>query len=311
MDYWQEVAICVNYEAQEGVTEILINHGAKGVAMEGDIIMQQALDAKQGDYYPSFTGNPEIAIKAYFSEPKTHSQLMQLLDAVHQLTEFGLNVGEVSLTWRIVCDEDWANAWKSHYHPMTIGNVVIQPSWERLPPQKGRIQVTLDPGMAFGTGTHPSTRMCIEALQKILLTRKRVWDIGTGSGILAIVASKLGATHIEAVDLDPVAIRVCSFNAQLNQVGLEPKEGSIDQLSGKADVIIANIIADVIIDILPQVSEKLSNEGYFLASGIIKQRASEVKQQGAIHGLKLKWEQQEGEWVFYCFQQGELGYGKN
>lgn len=305
MSYWQEVEINVNYEAQEAVSEILMNLGAKGVAIEGDIIMRQALVDRLGDYYPHFTGSEQVAIKAYFSQHKTEKELQQLLNTVQDLVKFGLNVGKVKLDWKIVCDAEWADAWKDHYHPIIVGDVVIQPSWEMLSPQDNKVYVTLDPGMAFGTGTHPSTYMCIEALQQVDLIDKIVWDIGTGSGILAITAAKLGAKQVKAVDIDPVAVKVCSQNAQLNQVDFQLEQGSIEQISGTADIIVANIIADVIIELLPQICSKLQPKGLFFASGIINQRAAEVRQEAYKQGLRQKWKNRQDEWVFYCFSQGE------
>ncbi len=306
MNYWQEVEIIVNYEAQEAVSEILMNQGAKGVAIEGDIIMQQALADRLGDYFPHLTGSEQVAIKACFSKYKTERELQHLLKSVQDLDKFGLNVGRVKLNWKIVCDKEWADVWKDHYHPINIGKVVVQPSWEILPPQDNKVYVTIDPGMAFGTGTHPSTFMCIEALQQMDLADKVVWDIGTGSGILAITAAKLGAKQIEAVDIDPVAVKVCSLNAELNQVNLKPKQGSIDQINGTADVIIVNIIADVIIELLPQICSKLPPKGLLFVSGIINQRAEEVRQEAYQLGLQQEWENRQGEWVFYCFSQGEV-----
>lgn len=303
---WQEVQVIIHYEAQEALSEILTNIGAQGIAIEGDILIKEARENKWGDYFPepySFQAD-HVSVKAYFYDQKTESELLDLAATARGLKEFGLEVGDVQVTARIVHEQDWATAWKAYYHTTIIDKVVVQPSWESYTPASDQIHVILDPGMAFGTGTHPTTSMCIQALQKIPVENKKVWDIGTGSGLLAIVAAKLGAGAVKAVDTDPVAVKVANENSEINQVQLTALQGSLELLTEQADIIIANIIADVIIDLLPQVKEKLVLGGIFIASGIIQSRSSEVLKAAQAIGLSVEFEQTDGEWVCYCFKLG-------
>lgn len=304
---WQEVTVLVHQEAAEAVSELLYNHGAQGVAFEGDALIQEAKVNNWGDFYPDLAGGgDQILVKAYFYEHKTDQELEQIKQAVENLSEFGLKVGSVKLTKKVIFEEDWANAWKQYYHPIRIGRVIIEPSWNPYPdPGPGDIVVTLDPGMAFGTGTHPSTAMCIEALQEIPIENCIVWDVGTGSGLLAITAAKLGAERVEAVDIDPVAVEVCQQNAEINQTAIRVQQGSLDKLDGRADVIAANIIADVIIDLLPLAYQRLKPEGVILASGIIDSRGDDVKGEALNCGFEVLFKLQQDEWILFAFKRSE------
>lgn len=309
-DSWQEIQVTIHHESQEALTEILNELGAQGVAIEGNALIEEARRNNWGDYFPvpESSNEDHVTVKAYFYEQKTSEDLENLAETAKALKEFGLEVGTVKVTASLVYEQDWANAWKAHYHTTVIDNVVIQPSWETYTPSEGQIHIVLDPGMAFGTGTHPTTSMCIQALQNIEISEKRVWDIGTGSGLLAITASKLGASQVRAVDIDPVAVKVANENAKINQVNLAIDQGSLSLLTGKADIIVANIIADIIIDLFPDIVNKLKLNGLFIASGIIKDRATEVLDQAREYGFNVKFQQYEGEWVCYCFELGARKY---
>ncbi|HHX01476.1 MAG TPA: 50S ribosomal protein L11 methyltransferase [Firmicutes bacterium] len=301
---WQEVKVLVYQEASEAASEIMLQHGAHGVAFEGDALIQEAVANRWGDFFPELSGDQRVIIKAYFHVSKTEAELSQMLKEIEGLSKFGLQVGQVELTARVISETEWAFAWKQHYHPVSIGRVVVEPSWEPAAAcELDKIVVTLDPGMAFGTGTHPTTAMCIQALQDHALEGQEVWDIGAGSGILAIIAAKLGAKTVRAVDIDPVAVEVCRENAVRNGVEIHCQQGSLPDLDGKADLIIANIIADVIIELLPVAVKKLKHGGLFLASGIIDSRADEVAMAASANGLEIVHRQQQGEWVCFGFKE--------
>lgn len=182
-----------------------------------------------------------------------------------------------------VNEEDWANSWKAYYKPIKIGErIVIVPAWEKYSPSEGEIIVRMDPGMAFGTGTHETTRLVIQLLEKYISSGVRVADVGTGSGILAICAAKLGAKECNAYDIDPVAVKVAREN--IKDSGLEDKVScdvsdllrGVDKSGGAYDVICANIVADIIIRMTPDVGALMNESSVILASGIIVERADDV-----------------------------------
>ena len=181
-----------------------------------------------------------------------------------------------------VNEEDWANSWKAYYKPLHIGKkMVIVPAWERYEEQPGEIIVRMDPGMAFGTGSHETTRLVIELLEEIVAPEMRVADVGCGSGILAICAAKLGAKECKAYDIDPVAVRVARENIKdsgLSNVTCDVSDllKGVDLKGGAYDLICANIVADIIIRMAPDVSAYMKDDAVLLASGIITERAEEV-----------------------------------
>jgi len=172
----------------------------------------------------------------------------------------------------MVKEEDWANEWKKYFKPVRVGkNIMIKPTWEAAVLQEGDLVIEIDPGMAFGTGTHPTTVLCLEALEKYVQPEQLVYDIGTGSGILAVAAAKLGA-EVQAGDIDSLAVRIAKENISLNKVEdrVKVEAGDLGEVFiDQADIVIANIIADVIIELLPQLPSLLKPGGLFIASGII------------------------------------------
>ncbi len=192
-----------------------------------------------------------------------------------------------------LCEEDWANSWKAYYKPLKIGNIVIVPAWEKYDQAEGEIIVRMDPGMAFGTGTHETTRLIIGLLQKYVSTGDTLLDVGTGSGILAICAAKLGARLCRAYDIDPMSVRVAREN--IKDSGLEeivtcdPSDllAQAEKISGGYDVICANIVADIIIRMTPDVHEFMNKNTVLLASGIIIERSADVVECFEKNGLEI------------------------
>ena len=197
--------------------------------------------------------------------------------------------------------EDWQNGWRKYYHPMEIGRrLAVVPSWQDY--DTDRVKLLLDPGLAFGTGGHETTSLCLEALDELTAGGERVLDIGTGSGILAIAALKLGAASAEGVDIDPVAVRTACENAALNGVAdrFVGLEGDLsDKASGRYDIITANIVANAIIARAPAVPALLAAGGRFIASGIIDSRADEVAAALTAAGLAPAVRREKRGWV--CF----------
>lgn len=217
------------------------------------------------------------------------------LDAIRTL---GLGVIDPAVySW--VQEEDWANAWKAYFRPTRVGErLVVIPSWESYELQEGDLPLHLDPGMAFGTGTHATTALCLRSLEKLVKPGARVLDVGTGSGILAIAAKRLGAGEVVAIDVDPVAVKVAGENAAKNQVQLDVRHATLDQVEKEpADLIIANIIASIIIDIMPDVVDRMKSGARFLASGIIAEKRQQVLDAMTAAWLLPVEIREEGGWV--------------
>ena len=199
-----------------------------------------------------------------------------------------------------VQDEDWANSWKKYFHTDKVGErVVIQPSWEEYEPQPDEVVLRLDPGAAFGTGTHPTTSMCLRAMEKLVKPGMTVFDVGTGSGVLAIAAAKLGAGMVRAVDYDTTAVRVARENIEANGVSDVVSTAESDLFSalpGKAALVTANLIADLVIRLLPELDAHLETGGALLASGIIESRAQEVREAAETAGFFVDEDHEEKEW---------------
>ncbi len=207
---------------------------------------------------------------------------------------------DAKITISGVNEEDWANSWKAYYKPIEIGEkIVIVPAWEKYDAPEGRHVVRMDPGMAFGTGSHETTRLVIGLLEKYIKGGERVLDVGCGSGILAICAAKLGAKECKAYDIDAVAVKVARENiadSGLDNVTCDTSDLLHGVQNGEYDVICANIVADIIIRMTPDVGEFMSDRSVILASGIISERADEVVSVFEQHGFKIIERAEENGW---------------
>jgi ribosomal protein L11 methyltransferase len=200
-----------------------------------------------------------------------------------------------------VDEEDWATAWKKYYHPEKISETVtVVPTWEDYTPSEGEKIISLDPGMAFGTGTHPTTVLCVRAIEKYVKPGHTVLDVGTGSGVLSVAASLFGATKIQAMDLDNVAVTVAKDNCVVNNVGDLVEVFQNNLLNGietKADVIVANILAEIIVLFTDDVARLLNEDGVFITSGIIEDKKQRVIDALEASGLEIVEENKISEWV--------------
>lgn len=279
---WLEVKVTTSVEAEEAITNIMHEVGAGGVVIEDPNDLKMLNDDSEWDYVdPDMIVNSDkVVISAYFPlMPNTIDKVSIIKDRIMGLKEYNLDIGDFTFETSEVDDDDWANSWKKYYKPFKIGKrVVIKPSWEDYKPEENEIVVELDPGMAFGTGSHETTKMCIEFLEDNVKPNNVVFDVGCGTGILSIVSSKLGAKKVYAVDLDDVAIKVATLNVKLNNLNNVEvlKSDLLHELTGKADLIVANIIADIIIKATYDIYEKLNENGIFISSGIIKDRKDDV-----------------------------------
>ncbi len=307
---WTEICIKTTQEAVDAISEMLSSIGSGGVVIEDpyeirrQIESPDSLDYADQDFMDSL--GTDVIIKAYFNDEYNHEELSALIiEKLKFISQF-LNVGKGYVGFTKVDDQDWSVAWKKYYKPFNITNsIVIKPSWEEYESKDGEIVIQMDPGMAFGTGTHETTRLCSQLLEKYVKKGDRVIDVGCGTGILSIIAVKLGASSSVAVDIDEVAVRVAKENCIVNNVSdrISVQKGVLHALKKELyDIVVANIIADVIIGISPDVTSYLKPGGILLTSGIIKERKDDV-----INAYKqLKFELisilEMGEWVAIAFK---------
>lgn len=296
-----EVSIRCRREAADSVGYLLSEISGGGYAVDDPLDVIQNLEKGAWDVTDLVPGDPSwVTVQAWLAEAGDAEQArLRLEEGLVELRQ--LELGEIqppAYAW--VQEEDWANAWKAYFKPTHVGErLVVIPSWEEYQLKEGDLPLYLDPGMAFGTGTHPTTGLCLRWLEKLVKPGARVLDVGTGSGILALAASRLGASQIVAIDLDPVAVKVAQENMEKNQIeNVDVRLQTLDQVeSDEADLVIANIIASVIISILPDVASRMKKGGRFLASGIIAERKQEV-----LDALTETWllpleVREEGGWV--------------
>ena len=304
---WVEVQIKTDHEFEEIVSNIMYDLGVTGLAIEDPRdVLEFERSEENWDFIDSslFSSDPDsIIIKAYFSEGE------DLVDKIEQVREnieknpmekYGHSLGEVTVVE--VYEKNWAEAWKKYYKPLKIGErVVIKPSWEEYEKKENdEIIIELDPGMAFGTGTHETTILCIRALEKYVKENNIVYDIGCGSGILSIAAAKLGAKKVIGIDLDNVCINVSNENIKANEVDsiVEIKKGNLlDVVEGKADIIVSNIIAEVITKMIPELKDSLYSNGIFIASGIIVEKIDMVETALINEGFKILEINQIEDWA--------------
>ncbi|PWH17636.1 MAG: 50S ribosomal protein L11 methyltransferase [Anaerolineae bacterium] len=302
-DSWLEVCLTVNGELAEAVAEVLGRFAPNGVAMEMEVSGFQA----DGQGIPS----GDVRVCAYLPVDETleekRSQLEQALWYLGRIQPLP------SPVYRTLQETDWSEAWKKHYHPILIGErLVIVPAWLENPAPQ-RIAVTLDPGMAFGTGTHPSTQLCLEWLEWLLGSESEASsryntfiDIGCGSGILSIAAVKLGVQHALAVDVDAIAVRSSLENAQANGVAnrIEIGLGSVEEIRRaefslkQADLVVANILAPVILELFDKgLADLVKPQGALILSGILMDQRAAIEDALQQAGFQQIHGRQQGDWV--------------
>ena len=298
---WLEVSVRADLEAAEALSELFSRYSRGGAVVE-----QYPTDAQDGLSFPQ---NWDIVVKAYL-DPADEGQKQKVEQALWHLGQiypFG------PPQFKLLEDEDWATAWRQDYTIQHIGqHIVIVPSWLQYDAQPGDVVLTIDPGMAFGTGLHPSTRLCLAALERLPLPGRSLLDVGTGSGILSIYGAKAGARPTVALEVDPVACQVAEENLRLNGIagqvslglgsltpaGYDLAQGDPSQLyPGPFDVMAINILAEVIAGLSPALAAHLADRGRIVAAGIIQERKEIVISAWSDVGLRVVERNQEGDWV--------------
>ena len=238
-----------------------------------------------------------VRVSLFVPEDKSVVEYKEYVET--RLSALGVE-GEIALEG--MNEDDWAESWKQYYKPIPLGRVTIVPAWEKYDAKEGEIIVRMDPGMAFGTGTHETTRLVMRIMQDEIRGGERLLDVGTGSGILSICASKLGARSCNAYDIDPVAVKVAKENAKDGgcdniTVGVSDLLAGVDLSGGKYDFCVANIVADIIIRMMPDIPDYLNEGAPLILSGIIAPRADEVREAVKANGFTIIREEQENDWL--------------
>ena len=301
---WIEVRVITKSEALEPISGIFYSLDCKGVAIEDP---EDILGREQGPLTWDFADinvlehkGKVAVVKAYFAEEDNIEDVLQYVnERLTELKEIGLDLGEAKVEHEKMHEEDWANTWKQYYKPSKVGEkIVVKPIWEEYEAKDGELVVDLDPGMAFGTGTHETTRMCIQALERYVKEESTVFDVGCGSGILAIAAAKLGAKLAVGVDLDPVAVESSIENVGYNNLkNIEILHGNlVEVIDGKADIVVANILAEIICILTDDVKRVLKDGGVFITSGIIHDRVDMVCEKLEATGFEVIEKNRDGEW---------------
>ncbi len=292
---WLELSVRAHQEAAETVAALLHKWGDGGVA----IFQEHAQESL--DHAPQPVGS-RLTLTTYLPDTAALAARRDGLekDLWHLHAFHGDLVGDLATQW--VAEEDWANAWKQFYTVLHVGKrLVVKPRWQEYEPKPDEVVIALDPGMAFGTGTHPTTQLCLEALERLRVAGTQVLDVGTGSAILAIAAAKLGAAHVNALDTDPVAVAAARDNVA--QAGLNDtitvREGSLSLPDSPStyDIVLANITAWTLCTLAAELRAALAPRSRLLACGIIDQKADEVVAAFAAVGLDVLGRQEASDWV--------------
>jgi ribosomal protein L11 methyltransferase len=304
---WSELCIHTTEEAIEPVTAILYEAGARGVVIEDSQDLRRGGASENGTIYdlnPKDYPADGVNVKAYLP---INSFLGETVDEIKQslnnLLLYDIDPGENKLTFSERNEEEWMSAWKKYYKPTKVGkSFVIVPAWiDYRKTDTNRRLIELDPGMAFGTGTHPTTALCIEALERYVRRGIDGLDVGTGTGVLSIAAAKLGAARMLAVDLDPVAVQAARLNVKINRAGdcVEVRQNNLtDNLVGSFDLIVGNLLADIVIRMLDGgAAGKLKAGGILIVSGIIATKQDAVVRSLIRHGLRPIEEHQKENWI--------------
>ena len=305
---WLEVSVNTHSESVEVVSSILIELGSKGVSIEDPQDYYQLTDeqlewlkVQQKDLYETDT----VIVKGYF-QPSQWSKDSDVLlhEKIEEIKVYGLQTGPLSVQVKEVGEEDWANAWKQYYFPVRVTRfLTVVPSWvDYEKEQDDELLIELDPGLAFGTGTHPTTQLSLTALEQTIRGNESVLDVGTGSGVLSIASKLLGASKVTAFDIDEMATRVAKENIALNPTIGEIEVFENNLLVGvdqKSDLIVANILAEILLQMPEDAHRNLNDDGRLILSGIIESKANEVMEAYEKAGFTLVERMTMREWN--CF----------
>lgn len=309
-----EVTIHTSNEAIEPISDFLNEVGANGTVIEDPADITRENTPLFGEIYalnPNDYPTEGVLIKAYFPDnDQLHSKITQIKQQLNKVEEIGFQLGRKQISLNKIQESDWANAWKKYYKPVKItDHITILPTWEKYTPSSSQeLIIELDPGMAFGTGTHPTTILSIKALEKYVAKDHIVVDVGCGSGILSIVAAKLGASKIHAFDLDAVAVSSTKMNASLNRVEQQivvKQNDLLNEVKKEANIIVSNILAEIIMQFTREAWNNLKPGGLFITSGIITEKQQQVKDQLEMCKFQIIEKNEMDGWISFVAKKME------
>ncbi|MGZ9584996.1 50S ribosomal protein L11 methyltransferase [Paenibacillus marinisediminis] len=319
--HWHELTIHTTEEATEMISNFLLEAGAGGVSIEESGTLNKQRDTTYGELYDAPLNDiPEghAVMQGYFSDGSDLAAIeAEIKERIEELRTYDIDPGEGRLSWRTVNEDDWSSAWKQYFKPMRITDrLTIKPTWESYTAQSEDERIIeIDPGMAFGTGTHPTTSLCLKALESVIQGGEDVIDVGTGSGVLAIGSMLLGARHVLAIDLDPVAVASASTNVELNQLkdSITVHEGDLLHILNTSEnsaeaglgvqlpvkIVVANILAEIIVLFIDDVYAALQSGGVYITSGIYNNKEQLVHDALVEHGFIMEETLREENWVAF------------
>lgn len=309
---WSEICIHTTNEAMEPITNILDEVGISGVVIEDPLDLVKERPAFYGEIYelnPNKYPDDGIYMKIYLpSDHSLHEQLTMIKQKIDSLAIYGIDLGANKITQNDVFEQDWETAWKKYYKPVRItGKMTIVPTWESYEPAaEDELMIELDPGMAFGTGTHPTTVLSIQALENYVKNGDIVIDVGCGSGVLSIASGLLGADHIYAYDLDDIAVKSAISNVALNHLEniiTVQQNDLLNHVQVSADVVVSNILAEIIVKFVQDAWYTLKENGYFITSGIIEGKKQLVIDELENAGFNIVAINEQDGWICIVAQK--------
>ena len=295
---WKKVSIKTNEKTGDLISSVLVDAGASGVEIKGGLIPK----TKGDEYGEDIKSDPETTIIAYYGESGFEETLNKIKLSLLTLSESsGTDKGSLELSVDEVEDKDWNENFKKNFTTFrAAGNIIIKPTWEKYDKAPEEIVIEMDPGMAFGSGVHETTKMCLQLLQKYKPENKgwSLMDVGCGSGILGIAGAKLGAGKITSLDYDSVSVEVTRENAERNGIELEAVQSDLLENAQpyKFDIVFANIIADIIIRLNDRVKEYMKDDAVYIISGIIDDRLDDVLESLKINGFRVMETLKMADW---------------
>lgn len=303
---YTELTVSTTTLGSELVADVMWNYTDVGVAINdvNDIIELSKSKRKMWDYMEDgLTDNKDVLVKGYFNlnDEKTVRLAEKDIFALKENAPFEL--GSLETAKRTVDGDDWLNIWKEHFRPIHIGGVVVCPEWIEYTPEKNEKVVKIDSNMAFGTGEHETTSMCIKFLQKYVHSGESVIDVGCGSGILGITASLIGSGKVMMTDIDPLSVEAAKRNAALNSIEADISEKNLlDDSTVKGDIIVANIMAEILVDFSADIKNNLNENGKIILSGILNVKREMVEKAYLSVGFKEIDSMTDGEWCALVFE---------